>query len=105
MHVMESLTGEAKYADQNWNIFKRWEKHAFVASGGYACLLNTQNKKPNHDDKMESFFISESLKYLSLTFETKSQATKEFFKTYVFNTEAHPLPIIPEKPKSILVQI
>jgi len=105
LHVMESLTGEAKYADQNWNIFKRWEKHAFVGSGGYACLLNTQNKKPNHDDKMESFFISESLKYLSLTFETKSQATKEFFKTFVFNTEAHPLPIIPEKPKSVLVQI
>ena len=88
------VAGEHKYQDRAWRIFTAIEKNCRVddhggANGAYGAYpdVSVAGRKPN--DKMESFFISESLKYLSLTFETKSQATKEFFKTYVFNTEAH----------------
>lgn len=40
---------------------------------------------------MESFFLGETLKYLYLLFS--DQLGPLSLDTYVFNTEAHPLPI------------
>ena len=41
-------------------------------------------------DKMESFFLGETLKYLYLLFGNSTHIPLD---EYVFNTEAHPLPI------------
>jgi len=96
MHLMRDITGDAHYVDKAWDIYKKWEKFSFVESGGYACLQGVKQPIPTKDDKMESFFISESLKYLMMSFDPKPD--KDFLKKWVFNTEAHPLPIIPKKP-------
>ena len=47
---------------------------------------------PPKRDKMESFFLAETLKYLYLLLDD-SQPDLLPLDQYVFNTEAHPLPI------------
>ena len=42
-------------------------------------------------DRMESFFLSETLKYLYLLFDGDNNVIHR--GNYVFNTEAHPLPV------------
>jgi len=45
---------------------------------------------PTKDDVQQSFFLAETLKYLYLLFSDDSVLP---FDKWVFNTEAHPLPI------------
>lgn len=58
---------------------------------GYTSLTNVKSETPSPRDMMESFFLSETLKYLYLLF-----ADDRFIidlNKYVINSEAHPLPI------------
>ncbi|XP_075418582.1 endoplasmic reticulum mannosyl-oligosaccharide 1,2-alpha-mannosidase-like [Tenrec ecaudatus] len=66
--------------------------------GDYSSINNVHTfrtrgdpKKPDPRDKMESFFLGETLKYLYLLFSKDADLLS--LDTYVFNTEAHPLPI------------
>jgi mannosyl-oligosaccharide alpha-1,2-mannosidase len=49
------------------------------------------------DDVQQSFFLAETLKYLYLTFADPSEIPLD---QWVFNTEAHPFPIVsgPQSP-------
>lgn len=63
-----------------------------VPSGGYSSISNVQDPlNPQPRDKMESFFLGETLKYLYLLFSDDPALLS--LDAYVFNTEAHPLPI------------
>lgn len=63
-----------------------------VPSGGYSSISNVQDPhNPQPRDKMESFFLGETLKYLYLLFSDDADLLS--LDAYVFNTEAHPLPI------------
>lgn len=65
-----------------------------VSSGGYTSINNVRD--PDYTsprDKMESFFLGETLKYLYLLFSDDPGLIS--LDEYVFNTEAHPLPIWP----------
>ncbi|KAJ3772466.1 glycoside hydrolase [Lentinula raphanica] len=84
------LTGDIRYRDWGWNIFQSIEKHCKVDTGGYASIINVDEVPSRKEDKMETFLMSETLKYLYLLFE---DATVLPLDKYVFNTEAHPLPI------------
>lgn len=65
---------------------------AQVPSGGYSSIGNVQDaRNPQPRDKMESFFLGETLKYLYLLFSDDPDLLS--LDAYVFNTEAHPLPI------------
>ncbi|KAH6903440.1 mannosidase [Coprinopsis sp. MPI-PUGE-AT-0042] len=83
------LTGNRKYRAYGWSIFQAIQKHARVETGGYATVLDVNNVDSEKEDKMETFFLSETLKYLYLLF---SDETTLPLDRYVFNTEAHPLP-------------
>ncbi|TFK23715.1 glycoside hydrolase family 47 protein [Coprinopsis marcescibilis] len=83
------LTGDHRYRDYGWKIFQAIEKHAKVETGGYVTVLDVNNVESAKEDKMESFFLSETLKYLYLLFSESSVIPLD---RYVFNTEAHPLP-------------
>lgn len=61
------------------------------AACGYATIHNVQDK--SLEDRMESFFLSETCKYLYLLFDVDNPINKKFAK-YVFTTEGHVLPII-----------
>jgi len=84
------LTGKEKYREWGWNILRSIEKYCRVSSGGYASILDVDSKDSRKDDKMETFFLAETLKYLYLLFSDDSVVP---LNEYVFNTEAHPIPI------------
>lgn len=84
------LTGDPKYRDYGWAIFQAIEKHCRIPTGGYASVINVDQVPVEYDDKMETFLMSETLKYLYLLFADSSVLP---LSEYVFNTEAHPLPV------------
>jgi hypothetical protein len=51
------LTGDEKYREWGWGIFQSIEKHCRLSSGGYASILDVDNKNSRRDDKMETFFL------------------------------------------------
>lgn len=66
-----------------------------VSTGGYSSINNVRDPAyPNPRDKMESFFLGETLKYFFLLFSDDPDLIS--LDKYVFNTEAHPLPVWPE---------
>ena len=68
-------------------MFTAFETHAFTPSG-WAALPDVDNPSRDLDDKMESFVLAETMKYLFLLFDSDYPVPLE---QYVFNTEAHPL--------------
>ncbi|KAF8808192.1 glycoside hydrolase family 47 protein [Phlegmacium glaucopus] len=90
LFIAYRLTGDQLYRDHGWRIFQAIEKHCRVESGGYASIINVDESPARQEDKMETFFLSETLKYLFLLFEDPNVIPLD---KYVFNTEAHPFPI------------
>ena len=72
------------------------EKHCRIDSGGYSGLKDVYNANSAKDDVQQSFFIAEALKYLWLLFSDDDVLPLDH---WVFNTEAHPFPLIPSIPK------
>ncbi|KAK1279710.1 Mannosyl-oligosaccharide 1,2-alpha-mannosidase MNS3 [Acorus gramineus] len=90
LFVLHRITEDPKYRQWGWQIFEAFEKYTKVDSGGYASLDDVTTVPPHKRDKMETFFLGETLKYLYLLFEDDNVLPLDKF---VFNTEAHPLPI------------
>uniref|UniRef100_A0A1I7X9B8 alpha-1,2-Mannosidase n=1 Tax=Heterorhabditis bacteriophora TaxID=37862 RepID=A0A1I7X9B8_HETBA len=84
------LTGKSIYQEWVWDALTAIEKHCKV-EGGYAGLHNVYDPTKGFDDVQQSFFLAETLKYGYLTFTDASIISLD---EWVFNTEAHPLPII-----------
>ncbi|XP_060613211.2 endoplasmic reticulum mannosyl-oligosaccharide 1,2-alpha-mannosidase [Anolis sagrei] len=88
------FTGDKKYQDWGWEILQSFNRYTRVPTGGYTSINNVQNpSNPEPKDKMESFFLGETLKYFFLLFSDDVNLIN--LDKYVFNTEAHPLPIWP----------
>ncbi|XP_031734150.1 mannosidase, alpha, class 1B, member 1b isoform X3 [Anarrhichthys ocellatus] len=88
------FTRDHKYQDWGWEILQSFNKYTKVSSGGYTSINNVRDPDyPSPRDKMESFFLGETLKYLYLLFSDDPDLIS--LDQYVFNTEAHPLPIWP----------
>ncbi|CAN2390284.1 trimming of terminal mannose on B branch [Pristimantis euphronides] len=86
------FTGDTKYQDWGWEILQSFNKYTRVESGGYTSINNVQSAtNPEPRDKMESFFLGETLKYLFLLFSDDNDLLN--LDKFVFNTEAHPLPV------------
>ena len=91
MFVLHRTTGDKIYQDEGWIIFQAFEKYTKIKDGGYSSISNVLNPdNVNYKDNMESFFLGETLKYLFLLFGEDNLVSLD---NYVFNTEAHPLPI------------
>ena len=65
------------------------------ARAGWTALPDVNNPGRKRDDKMESFVLAETLKYIYLLFDPDYPIPLE---KYVMNTEAHPLGHIPLPP-------
>jgi len=85
---MYRLTRDPVYREWGWKIFNAFEKHTKLEEG-YASI--TDVLVPKYSDKMETFYLAETLKYLYLLFSDDVDVLS--LSEYVFNTEAHPLPI------------
>lgn len=91
LFVLHRITGDPKYREWGWKIFEAFEKHTKIESGGYTSLDDVTTIPPQKRDKMETFFLGETLKYLYLLFGNDDLLPLD---KYVFNTEAHPFPVI-----------
>ena len=69
LFVMWRVTRNETYREWGWQIFRSIEMHARVAAvGGYTSLENVLQVPATRRDSMESFFLSETLKYALLLF-------------------------------------
>nr|XP_020445809.1 mannosyl-oligosaccharide 1,2-alpha-mannosidase IA-like isoform X1 [Monopterus albus] len=87
---MWRLTHDPKYRDWGWEAVQALEEHCRVESG-FSGIRDVYTTTVSHDNMQQSFFLSETLKYLYLLFSDDDLLPLE---DWVFNTEAHPLPII-----------
>ncbi|XP_037541879.1 mannosyl-oligosaccharide 1,2-alpha-mannosidase IA [Nematolebias whitei] len=87
---MWRFTHDPKYREWGWEAVKALEQHCKV-EGGYSGVRDVYASSPSHDDVQQSFYLAETLKYLYLLFSDDDHLP---FEHWVFNTEAHPLPVI-----------
>jgi hypothetical protein len=90
LFIMWRLTHNPRWRELGWQIFEALRKHARLATGGYASIESVNDVPVAHRDSMESFWLAETLKYLFLLFSDDDVLS---FDRWVFNTEAHPLPV------------
>ncbi|CAH8674295.1 unnamed protein product [Schistosoma rodhaini] len=83
------LTKDPKYRVWAWDVVQAIEKYART-NAGYSGLHDVYSTNSTLDDVQQSYFLAETLKYLYLIF---SEDTLLPLDRWVFNSEAHPLPI------------
>lgn len=83
-YVLYRLTGDERYREMGRKIFDDLKRHCRT-DAGYAVLESVITKQQT--DRLHSFFLAETLKYLYLLFAPDALD----FEGVVFNTEAHPL--------------
>lgn len=86
--VLYHLTGDPIYREWGWEVFQAIEKYCRVG-GGYGGIRDVRSEQPQVDNKMESFFLAETLKYIYLLFDPETPI--DLLNKHVFNTEAHPI--------------
>ncbi|KAG5283195.1 hypothetical protein AALO_G00039380 [Alosa alosa] len=87
---MWRFTHDPKYRQWGWEAAQAIDKYCRV-SGGFSGVKDVYSSNPTYDDVQQSFFLAETLKYLYLLFSSDDLLPLE---SWVFNTEAHPLPVL-----------
>ncbi|KAK5990774.1 Mannosyl-oligosaccharide 1,2-alpha-mannosidase [Cladobotryum mycophilum] len=90
LFYMWRITGDVKYREWGWEMFKSFLNYTAVEDkGGFTSLLNANVDPPVSKDNMESFWLAETLKYMYLLFSPNDLLPLD---KVVLNTEAHPFP-------------
>ncbi len=90
LFILNQLTKDPVYRDWGWEIYSNINRHCRTAHAyGAHPNVNSVNARP--DDRMESFFLAETMKYLYLLQDPDN--TIDILNHYVINTEAHPLSV------------
>ncbi|KAK4556492.1 hypothetical protein LTR86_006636 [Recurvomyces mirabilis] len=82
---MYRITGEQYWRDMGWNMFIAIDTHT-RSQYGNAGIDDVTKMAPEQKDKMESFWLAETLKYFYLLFD---DAETWSLDEWVLNTEAH----------------
>jgi mannosyl-oligosaccharide alpha-1,2-mannosidase len=83
---MYRITGDKSLQDAAWRMFQNIDK-ATRTKYGHSAIQDVRTSVPEHSDKMESFWLAETLKYLYLIFSEPGHISLD---EYVLSTEAHP---------------
>ncbi|KAL7945992.1 glycoside hydrolase family 47 protein [Trichoderma barbatum] len=90
LFYMWRITGDVKYREWGWDMFKSFVNYTAVDDqGGFTSLLDANTIPPTVKDNMESFWLAETLKYMYLLFSPNDLLPLD---KIVLNTEAHPFP-------------
>ena len=86
------------FVHHSWKLsylnMQAFEQYAKVENGGYSSINNVLDPQNlQFRDKMETFFLGETLKYFYLLFSDNFDVIS--IDSWIINTEAHPLPIWP----------
>lgn len=90
-YFLYQATQNPFYLHVGGHILESLNKHTKTRCG-YTTLHDVVTK--SQEDRMESFFLSETCKYLYLLFDTDNVANKKALK-YVFTTEGHLIKLDP----------
>ncbi|KAF2225362.1 mannosyl-oligosaccharide alpha-1,2-mannosidase [Elsinoe ampelina] len=85
--ILYRLTGDRKLMDDGWKMFQSIVKHTRTDIA-HAGIKDVSVPEPKLEDKMESFWTGETLKYAYLLFSEPDMVSLD---DWVLNTEAHPL--------------
>jgi mannosyl-oligosaccharide alpha-1,2-mannosidase len=90
--ILNQLTGDPIYREWGWEVFCAIERYCKtdIAYGSLSSVADVNGAPRN---KMESFFLAETLKYLYLLQDPDTEV--DVLHKHVFNTEAHPTRIFP----------
>ncbi|KAH8647569.1 glycoside hydrolase family 47 protein [Tricladium varicosporioides] len=83
--ILYRITGDQTLRERAWNMFNNIIKHT-LTEVAHAGLDDCTVENPPKSDRMESFWLAETLKYFYLIFEEESVVNLD---EYVLNTEAH----------------
>lgn len=90
--ILNQLTGDPVYREWGWEVFQALERYC-KTDIAYGSLHNVADAGAAPENKMESFFLAETLKYLYLLQDPDTEI--DVLNKHVFNTEAHPMRIFP----------
>jgi mannosyl-oligosaccharide alpha-1,2-mannosidase len=90
--ILNYLTKDPVYREWGWECFSAIERYCKTEIG-YGSLSDVSRPELPPQNKMESFFLAETLKYLYLLQDPDTEV--DILNKHVFNTEAHPLRIFP----------
>ena len=65
------LTGDRKYREWGWQIFQSFNKHCRVSTGGYTGVEDVQAVPAKKLDRMETFWLGETLSTVYPTCQSK----------------------------------
>lgn len=89
--IMWRVTHEQKYRDWGWQVVEALDKYCKTEEGGFTGIRDVWSRSIDQKDNVQqSWFLAETLKYLYLLFCDDDVISLD---EWVFNTEAHPLPI------------
>jgi mannosyl-oligosaccharide alpha-1,2-mannosidase len=86
MFILYRITGDTGLQDKAWEMFLAISNHTRTAIA-HAALDDVTVLDPPKTDRMESFWLGETLKYFYLIFSDPGLISLD---KYVLNTEAHP---------------
>ncbi|KAK3081114.1 hypothetical protein LTS18_010094 [Coniosporium uncinatum] len=84
--ILYRITGDASLRERAWTMFENIIKLT-KTNIAHAGLIDCLASEPPKNDRMESFWLAETLKYFYLIFSEPSMISLD---EYVLNTEAHP---------------
>lgn len=91
LYYFYALTGKPKFQEMGWKIFLAIQKYTKVPNG-YTSIGNVLDTKHTYPmDMEETFFFSNTLKYLYLLFSDNRHEID--LNKFVFNAEAHISPV------------
>lgn len=88
-YFLYKATGDHYYLQVGKKVLKALQKYAKVACG-YAAVNDIRTGK--HEDRMDSYLLSETIKYLYLLFTDEADLLINI-DDFIFTTEAHLLPL------------
>ncbi|THC89400.1 hypothetical protein EYZ11_011158 [Aspergillus tanneri] len=85
--VMYRLTGNNYWREKGWKMFGAVSKYTRTELA-HSAINDVTVEEPRMQDRMQSFWLAETLKYFYLLFSDPSVVSLD---EYVLNSEAHPL--------------
>ncbi|KAJ5737973.1 hypothetical protein N7493_001128 [Penicillium malachiteum] len=86
MFYMYRITGDKSLQDSAWRMFQNIQKNTRTKYG-HSAIDDVRDPVSKMDDRMESYWLAETLKYLYLIFSEPDLVSLD---DYVLSTEAHP---------------
>jgi len=90
-YLLWRTTGDVVWRERGWAVFEALLNETHVEGSGFASIKDVYRVGGPKLNEMPSWFLAETLKYLFLLFTDDDLIPLD---QWVFNTEAHPLPVI-----------